>query len=169
MRIKKQLSDSLTLYFTKNFPYISENKIDKKYEVFLGIGGNIGDMFKRYDALLKKLKLDMKISVKETSPLLKNPPFGYLEQDYFLNGIIKIKTNMPPLYLLKRMQRYEDSFQRKRSFQDAPRTLDIDIIFIRKNGKDMKINHKELVVPHHGWKNRESVTIPLKYMKNYKG
>ncbi len=165
MRIEKQLSDTLTLYFSNNFPYINKNKTDKKYEVYLGIGGNIGDMFKRYDALLKKMKFDMKILVKETSPLLKNPPFGYLEQDYFFNGIIKIATNMPPLYLLKRMQRYENRFQRKRSFKDAPRTLDIDIIFIRKNGKDLVITRKELIVPHRGWKNRESVIIPLKYMK----
>ncbi|MCI0500554.1 MAG: 2-amino-4-hydroxy-6-hydroxymethyldihydropteridine diphosphokinase [Epsilonproteobacteria bacterium] len=168
MRIKKQLSDKLTLYFTDNFPYLSKNKVDKKYEVFLGIGGNIGDMFKKYDLLLKKMKLDMKISLKETSPLLKNPPFGYLEQDYFLNGIIKITTDMPPLYLLKRMQGYENIFQRKRTFKDAPRTLDIDIIFIRKNGIGLKLNKRELVVPHYGWKDRESVIIPLEYINREK-
>ncbi len=165
MKIQKQLSDNLTLYFTNNFPYLSKNKSYKKYDVFLGIGGNIGDMFKRYDFLLKKFQYDKRIIIKETSPLLKNPPFGYLEQNYFLNGIIKIETNLHPIYLLKIMQKYENKFGRKRSFKDAPRTLDIDIIFIQRNNREMKINTKVLVVPHIGWMERDSVQIPLHYMK----
>lgn len=97
-----------------------------------------------------------------TSPLLKNPPFGYLEQNDFLNGIIVIKTNLAPNEFLKNMQRLENRFGRKRSFQDAPRTLDIDIIFFDKK----KINTEQLIIPHKGWANRESVIIPLNYMMN---
>lgn len=163
---KKQLTGNLTLYFKKDFPFLSNTKSFKKYEVFLGIGGNIGDMFKRFDTLLKRFKYDTNISLKETSPLLENPPFGYLEQDSFLNGVIKIETNMPPHYLLKTMQSYEKRFGRVRTFKDAPRTLDIDIIFIQIKGKDIQINKKDLIVPHIGWKMRDSVKIPLKYMKN---
>ena len=40
-----------------------------------------------------------------------------------------IKTDLCPNELLKAMQRYEKKIWKKRSFQDAPRTLDIDIIF----------------------------------------
>ena len=79
----------------------------------------------------------------------------------FLNGIIAIKTNLAPHDFLKNMQRLEKRFGRKRSFQDAPRTLDIDIIFF----DNKKINTKDLVVPHKDWANRESVIIPLEEMK----
>ena len=58
------------------------------------------------------------------------------------------------------MQRLETRFGRKRSFQDAPRTLDIDIIFF----DNKKIHTKKLIIPHKDWANRESVIIPLKYM-----
>ena len=85
-----------------------------------------------------------------------------MEQNYFLNGIIAIKTNLAPNEFLKNMQRLEKRFGRKRSFQDAPRTLDIDIIFL----DDKKINTKKLIIPHKDWANRESVIIPLNYMKN---
>ncbi len=96
-----------------------------------------------------------------TSPLLLNPPFGFLDQNDFLNGIIAIKTNLAPNDFLKNMQRLEKRFGRKRSFQDAPRTLDIDIIFF----DNKKINTEDLIIPHKDWANRESVIIPLEEMK----
>ena len=95
-----------------------------------------------------------------TSPLLQNPPFGFLQQSDFLNGIIALKTDLCPNAFLKAMQRYENKFGRKRSFQDAPRTLDIDIIFF----DNKKINTQNLVIPHKNWANKESVIIPLKRM-----
>jgi 2-amino-4-hydroxy-6-hydroxymethyldihydropteridine diphosphokinase len=163
---KKKLTSDLTLYFNKNFPAVYSTKSGKRYTVYLGLGGNIGDVFKRFDNLLKRFKYDTNILLIETSLLLENPPFGYLEQDYFLNGVVKIGTNMPPYYLLKSMQKYEKRFARVRTFQDAPRTLDIDIIFIQINGRNIQINKKDLIVPHAGWKYRDSVKIPLKYMKS---
>lgn len=163
---KKKLTNDLTLYFNKNFPAVYGKKSGKKYTVYLGLGGNIGDMFKRFENLLKRFKYDTNILLLETSPLLKNPPFGYLEQEYFLNGVVKIETNMSPYYLLKTMQNYEKRFGRVRTFQDAPRTLDIDIIFIQINGRNKQINKKYLIVPHAGWQDRDSVKIPLRYMKS---
>jgi len=162
---KKNINSNLTLYFKRDFPKVYTKKTDRKYEVYLGIGGNIGDMFQRFGILLKQFYNDRKIALQTTSPLLKNPPFGYLEQNDFLNGVIKFGTNVPPLYLLFILQRYEKRFGRKRSFKDAPRTLDLDIIFIKKNGKNMKIEMKNLEVPHKNWKERDSVVIPLMYIE----
>jgi 2-amino-4-hydroxy-6-hydroxymethyldihydropteridine diphosphokinase len=165
---KRKLTNNLTLISNNNYP-ICINKIDnKKYTFILGIGGNLGNVLKIFDSLLKCFKNDTKLKLKETSPILKNPPFGYLEQEYFFNAIIKIKTDMTPLYLLNVMQKYEHKFGRKRSFKDAPRTLDIDIIFIQRNSINMKINTKFLNIPHIGWKTRDSVKIPLQYIKNNK-
>jgi len=158
--LKKKLSDKLTLYKTHNFPYINSKKSSKKYLATIGIGGNIGDVKKTFDKLFLSLSKDTRFDIIMTSPLLQNPPFGYLEQNDFLNGIIALKTNLAPNEFLKNMQRLENRFGRKRSFQDAPRTLDIDIIFFDKK----KINTEHLTIPHKGWATRESVIIPLKYM-----
>jgi 2-amino-4-hydroxy-6-hydroxymethyldihydropteridine diphosphokinase len=138
--LKKKLRDDLTL--------------------FIGIGGNIGDTKKIFDKLILSLKGDSRFDLLITSPLLLNPPFGYLEQNEFLNGIIILKTNLSPNEFLKNMNRLEKRFGRKRSFQDAPRTLDIDIIFF----DNKKINTKKLIIPHKDWANRESVLIPLKHL-----
>ena len=165
--MKKKISKELDLYFTNNFPYKSEKISNKIYTVVVGIGGNIGDTKRIFDKLFISLKSDSRFSIVQTSPLLKNPPFGFLEQNYFLNAIIVFKTNLSPLRVLDAMQRYENRYKRKRSFQDAPRTLDNDIIFIKKNNSNIKLNTKRLVVPHHGYKQRDSVMIPLKYITKF--
>ena len=157
--MKKKLTQNLTLFYTHNFPKKFNDTSNKKYLVTIGIGGNIGNTKKIFDKLILCLNKDSRFTLLMTSPLLQNPPFGFLEQSNFLNGIIKLKTNLCPKDFLKAMQRYENKFGRKRSFQDAPRTLDIDIIFFDKK----KINSKNLIIPHKNWANRESVIIPLKY------
>ena len=160
--MKKKLSPTLTLFYTSNFPKKFNTSSLKKYSVTIGIGGNIGDTKRIFDKLILCLKKDARYTLLMTSPLLENPPFGFLEQSDFLNGIIHLKTNLCPNDFLKAMQRYEKKFGRKRSFQDAPRTLDIDVIFFDKK----KINTENLIIPHKNWANRESVIIPLKRMKN---
>ena len=160
--MKKKLSPTLILFYTSNFPKKFKTFSKKKYNVTIGIGGNIGNTKRIFDNLILCLKKDSRFTLLMTSPLLRNPPFGFLEQSDFLNGIISLKTNLCPNDFLKAMQRYENKFGRKRSFQDAPRTLDIDIIFF----DNKKINKENLIIPHKNWANRESVIIPLKRMKN---
>ena len=167
----KILNKDLTLYFTHIFPYHHQNKNNvvynrqKSHTVTIGIGGNIGDVRKRFNQLFSMLKTDSRFIIESSSPILKNPPFGYLNQDDFLNAIIVLKTNLSPIESLNAFQRYEYRFKRTRSFQDAPRTLDIDIIFYDK----ISIDTKRLTVPHKGYKNRPSVLIPLSYIpkQNY--
>jgi len=160
--MKKILSKTLTLYFNNRFPYrnIYIKKSLKKNLVTIGIGGNIGNIPQLFNKLQLMLKNDSRFTVIKTSPLLKNPPFGYIEQKYFINAVIVLKTNLSALNSLRAFQRYENRFKRVRSFKDAPRTLDIDIIFFNND----KINTKNLKVPHHGYKQRDSVLIPLQYI-----
>ncbi|RXJ90308.1 2-amino-4-hydroxy-6-hydroxymethyldihydropteridine diphosphokinase [Arcobacter sp. CECT 8983] len=158
--MKKILSKELTLFYSTNFPKVFNTFTNKKHLVTIGIGGNIGDTKKLFNKLVLCLNQNTKFDLLMTSPLLLNPPFGYLKQKPFLNGIIILKTNLAPNEFLKHMQRLENRFGRKRSFQDAPRTLDIDIIFF----DNKKLNTKKLIIPHKDWANRESVIIPLNYM-----
>lgn len=158
--MKKKLSEDLTLFYTPNYPKTFNTTTSKKYIVTIGIGGNIGDTKKLFDKLILSLKNNTKFDLLMTSPLLLNPPFGFLEQKPFLNGIIRLSTNLSVNEFFKITQRLEKRFGRKRSFQDAPRTLDIDIIFF----DNKKVNTKKLIIPHKDWANRESVIIPLKLM-----
>ena len=162
--MKKKINKNLTLYFTDNYPFMNKRRLNYKYTITLGIGGNIGDVKQRFDILFNMLKSNSKVHIQKTSPILKNPPFGYTKQDDFLNAIIKLQTNLSPSEVLRLCWHYENRLKRQRSFKNAARTLDIDIIFIYTTNRFLKINTKNLIVPHLGYKNRQSVLIPLKYV-----
>lgn len=161
MKILKQiLTSDLTLYYSDIFPYRIKKIDGKKNKVTIGIGGNIGNTSQIFKKLFFMLQQDSRFLVEKTSPILQNPPFGYLEQKDFLNAVISLKTNLSAFECLRAFQRYENRFKRKRSFKDAPRTLDIDIIFFNKQ----KISTIDLKIPHIGYKKRQSVLIPLKFI-----
>ena len=159
--MKRKIDDDLTLYFNNRFPYKSSKIINKNNTVTIGIGGNIGDVSKTFRKLFLSFLNDSRFTITTTTPMLKNPPFGFLEQNEFLNAIMVLKTSLSVYECLKEFQRYEKRYKRKRSFQDAPRTLDIDIIFFN----NLKLDTPKLTIPHKGHKNRDSVQIPLKFVK----
>ncbi len=158
---QRQLLNDLTLFYTQHYPYISVGKRKKRYKALLGIGGNIGDVLRRFEHLFHVLKTSPFVNVLESAPILKNPPFGYLKQAYFYNSLILVETNLTPRALLRYILQVEKRFGRKRLFKDGPRTLDIDMIFY----ENIKMESKELTLPHPAWRERSSVLIPLSHMK----
>jgi len=153
----EELSETLSLHYENRFPYRANLKWKNGYRVLIGIGGNIGDTKRRFHHLFYRMERDKNLRVVETSPILKNPPFGYLNQNFFFNAVIIVETKLSPKSFLKRVLYLEKRFGRVRTFKNAPRTLDIDIIFFDK----LKIKSRNLVVPHRDWQNRESVVIPF--------
>jgi len=161
MYLKCKLSKTLTTFKGLHFGYKQKLKSNLRYEVTIGIGGNIGDVKRRFEHLFYFFKRENQVELLQTSLILKNPPFGFTNQDDFLNSIVILKTNLQPLEFLDYLMRVEKRFSRKRSFANAPRTLDLDIIFF----DNRVINKQRLQVPHPSWSKRESVVIPLADIK----
>ena len=157
MYLKRKLSDSLTTIKGLHFGITCKEKSSHRYSVTVGIGGNVGDVKRRFEHLFVFLKKDKRVELVKTSLILKNPPFGFVSQDDFFNSIIVLKTSMQPMLFLDYLMRLERKFARKRSFANAPRTLDLDIIFF----DNRVINKPKLQVPHAQWFKRDSVLIPL--------
>jgi 2-amino-4-hydroxy-6-hydroxymethyldihydropteridine diphosphokinase len=160
--IRKRIDAKNTLIKTRTYPARFKSK--SGYQVLLGVGGNIGDVVRRFDHLVLYLKRSALVRVLETAPILRNPPFGYREQADFYNSLIRIETFLSPKALLRYVLHTEKRFGRKRLFKDGPRTLDIDIIFY----ENKIVKTKDLTLPHPGWKERASVLIPLAMMKGSK-
>ena len=158
---RKNLTKNLTLISSPHFPYNTSGNSRMKHKALLGIGGNIGDVLRRFEHLYWYMKASKFVHIIESSPVLKNPPFGFLEQDDFLNALMLVETNLSPRQLLRYVLRIEKKFGRRRLFKDGPRTLDIDLIFY----EDIKMKSKALTLPHPGWMERVSVLIPLSMMK----
>ncbi len=158
---KIELSADLTLYFNKYFPVKKPKKNYFKHIAVIGIGGNIGGVFKRFESVFRYFLKDRRFHILETSPILENPPFGFLRQNNFLNAVLVLQTSIGPTELLKNLLHVEKLQKRKRSFKNAPRSIDLDIIFF----DNLKRKTKNLIIPHPKWRQRESVIIPLCFIE----
>ena len=158
---KYSISNTLEIYKSEYFPMQKKTTSPLRYSATVGLGGNVGDVKRRFHHLLFALSRDKRVRIIETSLILKNPPFGYTEQDDFFNSIMRIKTSMQAEEFLQYLLRIEKKYGRQRSFANAPRTLDLDLLFF----DNLKINTKTLTLPHPEWDKRESVLIPLAGLK----
>ncbi len=144
------------------FPMRKMQKNAFKYKVVVGVGGNEGDVKKRFVKLARYLQNDRRLHVIQSSFVFKNPPFGYLEQNDFYNAVLVMQTSLAPKALLKILLHVEAVFGRVRLFKNGPRTLDLDIIFFN----NQRLTQKGLIVPHPKWEERLSVCVPLSMLHN---
>ncbi|MDY0117262.1 MAG: 2-amino-4-hydroxy-6-hydroxymethyldihydropteridine diphosphokinase [Sulfurimonadaceae bacterium] len=162
MYLQRKLSESLTLFKNKNLFCSYKQKSTHRYTTTVGVGGNLGDTKRTIEHLIFFFKRDHRVALLEVSSLLKNPPFGYKDQKDFYNCVIKLQVSMRPIEFLDYLMRVEKRFKRKRSFANAPRTLDLDIIFFNNE----IVKKQNLTIPHANWSERESVVIPLSELKS---
>lgn len=128
-----------------------------KNEVYLSLGSNIGDRKKYIQKAIEAIEKTDGIKVLKKSGLYETTPVGYLEQDLFLNAVIKIKTDFSAREILRIINKIEAELDRKREIRWGPRTIDIDILIF----SDKKIDESDLIVPHKEMLNRLFVLIPL--------
>lgn len=131
-----------------------------KYEAYVGIGANQGNVKANFKKLIRYFMDDNRVQVVQTSLILENPPFGYLDQPNFFNAIAHIRTSLDAFSFLRFLMHTEKRFKRVRSFKNAPRTLDLDIITF----SNLEIKSKKLTLPHPKWSERVSVKAPLMQM-----
>lgn len=123
--------------------------------IFLALGSNMGNRLANLKAAV--LNLSPQISVKKKSSVYETPPWGFVEQDAFLNQVIKAETYLEPESLLRHLKRLETALGRVPNFQNGPRLIDIDILFF----DDAVIDTSPLVVPHPRLHQRAFVLVPL--------
>ena len=75
----------------------------------------------------------------------------------FVNAVAMYDTDLPPLALLDALQNLEKTAGRERPYLNAPRTLDLDIIFYG----DIALDSPRLTLPHPRWQKRAFVLVPL--------
>jgi dihydroneopterin aldolase/2-amino-4-hydroxy-6-hydroxymethyldihydropteridine diphosphokinase len=134
------------------------------HEVYLSIGSNMGDKEKNLENALDFLRNDPKIRVVQVSEFLVTKPYGYTEQDDFLNGAVRIDTLYTPEELLGIIHEAEADGGRERKIRWGPRTIDLDILFY----DDEIISEPDLVIPHREIQKREFVLKPLSLIAAWK-
>ena len=128
-----------------------------KNKVYLSLGSNIGNRQEYIERAIELVGKTEGIKILKKSGLYETSPVGYVEQDLFLNAVIKIKTDFSEREILKIINKIENELDRKREIRWGPRTIDIDILIF----SDKKINETDLIIPHKEMLNRLFVLVPL--------
>ena len=134
------------------------------HEAFVAFGSNLGDKEKFIEEAIEALSNLPQINIVAISDKIVTEPYGNVEQDVFLNGVMKIETLLSADELLQILQKVEEHAGRERKIHWGPRTLDLDIIFY----DDDIISEDDLIVPHPDMKNRDFVLKPLMQIAPYK-
>lgn len=125
---------------------------------YIGIGSNLGDREKYIERAVCELKKNKQIKFRRLSSIYETEPVSDIPQGKFLNGVLKVETTLRPLELLMALNDIEKRLGRIRSEKNAPRTMDLDILYYG----DQKIDEKDLIVPHPRIKEREFVLKGLR-------
>ena len=124
--------------------------------VYILLGGNEGDPKKNLAAAKKEITKSIGKIVRH-SALYQTAAWGITEQPDFLNQIIIINTKYTAAETLAKCLAIEKKMGRVRTIKNAPRIIDIDLLFFNKD----IVNEKELTLPHPQIQNRRFVLIPL--------
>jgi 2-amino-4-hydroxy-6-hydroxymethyldihydropteridine diphosphokinase len=124
---------------------------------FVGLGANLDDPRRHVEQALRDLDAVPQTRVVRASSLYRSSPVGYADQPDFVNAVVRLETGLPAQRLLAELQGIEVRHGRGRSFPNAPRTLDLDLLL---HG-DAQINTPSLQVPHPRMHERAFVLIPL--------
>ncbi len=126
-------------------------------EAFVSCGSNLGDRSAHLSGALAALKAHHGMRVTATSSVYRTAPVDHLDQPDFLNAVIRLATVLPPLTLLRVLQRIETRHGRQRSTRWGPRTLDLDLLLHGRTRCDTG----ELILPHPRMTQRAFVLVPL--------
>ena len=130
---------------------------------YVAVGANLGDAVASVNKALQDLGGLPQTEVKAASGLYRSAPYQ-AEGPAFINAVAHIQTRMTAPDLLKALQAIEQEAGRVRSHQNAPRTLDLDILFYG----DAKLQSSRLTVPHTRWLERAFVLLPLQEVAPHK-
>ena len=124
---------------------------------YIGIGSNLGEKLDYCERAISKILKTNRQKLLAKSSFYKTQAIGYTSQDWFVNGVIKIETDLEAYELLQTLKAIESQLGRAETFPWGPRTIDLDILFF----DDAKIDTERLQIPHPLIQDRQFVLVPL--------
>ncbi len=128
-----------------------------KHRVFIGLGSNLENPQQQVEQAMAALDTLPESRLLQGSSLYASAPVGYADQPDFVNAAALIETALSADALLQALLELEQEFGRVRTFLNAPRTLDLDILLY----DDQVIARPSLQVPHPRMHERAFVLMPL--------
>lgn len=123
---------------------------------YIALGANLGDARATVIQVMKNIGAIQDTRLVRRSSLYRTAPLDSAGPDY-INAVVEVATNLSAPELLQQLQQLEQAAGRERSYRNAPRTLDLDILLYG----DASIDSPALAVPHPRMTERAFVLVPL--------
>lgn len=124
---------------------------------FIGLGSNLEDPRSQLLHAFAELGGIPDTRLLARSALYRSAPVGYADQPDFVNAVAKVETKLGAQALLHELLEIEHRHGRERTFRNAPRTLDLDVLLY----DDLKMHEPGLTIPHPQMHLRTFVLQPL--------
>ncbi len=129
--------------------------MSQPHRAYLSLGSNLGD---RQANILQALQyVRARATIAAISSFYESEPVGFREQPFFLNIACEIETELSPNSLLDFLQWIEKRLGRRTSFRNAPRPIDLDLLFYDERVQESP----RLTLPHPRLQERLFVLMPL--------
>ena len=125
-------------------------------KVWIALGSNMGEGRKNLDLAIKMMN-ERGVLVEKVSTYIETEPYGYTEQDNFVNAVCIAETKLSPRELLEVLLKIELDMGRVRIIKWGPRIIDLDILFY----EDLIIDEEDLKVQHIEIQKRSFVLEPV--------
>jgi 2-amino-4-hydroxy-6-hydroxymethyldihydropteridine diphosphokinase len=124
---------------------------------YIGLGANLDDPAAQITQAMDELARLPESRLTARSSLYASAPVGYKAQPDFINAVVEIETRLAPRTLLSALLDIEHHHGRNRSFRNAPRTLDLDLLVYGR----ARFHEEGLTLPHPRMHERAFVLLPL--------
>lgn len=130
-------------------------------KAYVALGANLGDAAATLKQAVASINALPLCTIKKTSSLYKTAPLetlpGHAPGDDYVNAVAEIETTLSAPALLQNLQQLELAAGRDRSYINAPRSLDLDLLLYGS----ATIDSAHLTVPHPRMWQRAFVLVPL--------
>jgi 2-amino-4-hydroxy-6-hydroxymethyldihydropteridine diphosphokinase len=137
-------------------PAVDAHGTPQVVTAYVAIGANLGDARQTVLRALDALARLPSSQLTARSDLYRTAPHQAQGPD-FVNAVARMATGLMALDLLDALQALESEAGRLRPYLNAPRTLDLDLLFYG----DAQMHSPRLTLPHPRWRERAFVLYPL--------
>lgn len=124
---------------------------------YIGLGANLDNPVAQVELAIDELARLPESRLSAKSSLYASAPVGYADQPDFINAVAALETRLSPRALLEAMLGIEHHHGRNRTFRNAPRTLDLDLLLYGA----ARFHEDSLTLPHPRMHERAFVLLPL--------
>jgi 2-amino-4-hydroxy-6-hydroxymethyldihydropteridine diphosphokinase len=128
------------------------------HTAYIGAGSNIGNKLLNCKSGIIALTKLQNTQIKKWSKFYQTEPVDYKQQDWFINCVAKIETDLDAFQLIKELKSIEHDYGRMDdTVRFGPRILDMDILLF----DNIVMNSRGLIIPHPRMHKRRFVLKPI--------